>query len=282
MRKLRVLLPLYATLLVIFLTRGASGQTAKPDPKQEEAEALRACVKSLLDGFRPIANTRELRFQGKVSEANALCRGGEKAQQFRLTPWVDWSQYWGTGDMSSLPTGFLSAKGPAFRGVSGALLDLEFQRIELIKFNLFDNSGTFEQYVSGRDGVGGPALKVWPELRLHKDDPNYTAVGGDGVQVCTGDLVRGRTLTGICNDVKNPLMGANGTPFARNVEFDTTFPDRGLSVYTQNRHGGRLSLLEPDPQVSSPIQPSAMRALASTATRTLLTATTRRPRSSTC
>jgi len=251
MRKPCTLLPLYAILLAALSLRGASGQTPQPDPKKEEAQALAACVKSLLDGFRPIAQTLELRFQGKVSAANALCRGGEKALQFRLTPWVDWSNYWGTGDMSSLPTGFLSAKGPAFRGVTGALLDLEFQRVELIKFNLFDNAGTFEQYISGRDGIGGPSLKVWPELRLPKDDPSYAAVGGDGTQICTGDLVRGRTLTGICNDVKNPLMGSNGTPFARNVEFDTTFPDRGLSAYTQNRHGGRLSLLEPDPQVIS-------------------------------
>jgi hypothetical protein len=58
-------------------------------------------------------------------------------------------------------------------------------------------------------------------------------------------------LTGICNDVKNPLMGSNGTPFARNVEFDTAFPELGLNELTQNRHGGRLSLLQPDPQVIS-------------------------------
>jgi hypothetical protein len=40
--------------------------------------------------------------------------------------------------------------------VSGALLDLEYQRIELIKFNLFDNNGTYQTYVTGRAGVGGP------------------------------------------------------------------------------------------------------------------------------
>ena len=46
-------------------------------------------------------------------------------------------------------------------------------------------------------------------------------------QECKGDLIRARTLTGICNDIRNPLMGSTGTPFARNVEFETTFPDLG-------------------------------------------------------
>jgi len=49
-------------------------------------------------------------------------------------------------------------KGPAFRGVAGALIDLETQRVELIKFNLFENSGTWSSYVNGRDGVGGVLL----------------------------------------------------------------------------------------------------------------------------
>jgi hypothetical protein len=258
MRKLFMQLPLYVFsalaalyLPISFAIPAPDTPPAKVDPRQEEAAALNACVQTVLAGFRPIAKTRDVRFEGKVSAANALCRGGYQSQQFRLTPWVDWQTYWGTGDMSSLPTGFLSNKGPAFRGVTGALLDLEFQRVELIKFNLFDNAGTYQTYVSGSNGVGGPAIKVWPEMRLPKSDPNYQAVGGDGVQVCKGDLVRGRTLTGICNDVKNPLMGSNGTPFARNVEFDTAFPDRGANEYTRNRHGGRLSLLQPDPQVIS-------------------------------
>ena len=66
------------------------------------------------------------------------------------------------------------------RGIDGALLDLEYQRIELIKFNLFDNSGTYEDYVRGRDGVAGRALKVWPAMRLPPGHPHYEAVGGDG------------------------------------------------------------------------------------------------------
>ena len=131
------------------------------------------------------------------------------------------------------------------------MLDLEYQRIELIKFNLFDNSGTWQSYVTGQNGVGGPALKTWPEMRLPKANPNYQAVGGDGAQVCKGELIRARTVTGICNDILNPLMGSTGTPFARNVEFETTYPDLGQTTLTKNRHGDRLGLLKPDPQVIS-------------------------------
>ncbi len=224
---------------------------AKADPRKEELAAFQACVKATLDGFRQIAPSRDQRFEGKVSAVNALCRGGYKTAQFRLTPWNDWSQYWGTGDMASLPSGFLTTKGPEFRGVTGALLDLEYQRIELIKFNLFDNAGTYKDFVNGTATTGGQAIKVWPQMRLPATDPNYAAVGGDGVQVCRGDLVRGRTLSGICNDVKNPLMGSKGTPMARNVKFETAFPEQGLNELTRNRHGSRLSLTSPDPQVIS-------------------------------
>jgi hypothetical protein len=237
---------------VLFFCVGGLALAAdrSPDPKLEEAKELKACAQMVLSGIRKIPDERDQRFLGKVSEAEAFCRG-ERNLQFRLTPWVDWSQYWGTGDTSSLPTGYLSKKGPAFRGVSGALLDLEFQRVELIKFNLFDNNGTWHTYVNGQNGVGGPALKTWPEMRLPKENPNYQAVGGDGVQVCKGDLIRARTISGICNDILNPLMGSAGTPFARNVEFETTYPELGQTTLTKNRHGDRLGLLTPDPQVIS-------------------------------
>ncbi len=46
-------------------------------------------------------------------------------------------------------------------------------------------------------------------------------------------------------------MGSANMLFARNVEFETSFPDLGLNELTRNRHGNRLSLLEPDPQVIS-------------------------------
>ena len=247
---------LFAAVCVLSAQTVPSTSTSAPSklsPKQEEAKALLACGKSVADELKvlKIPDERGTRFQGKVSEATALCRGGEVALQFRGTPWVDWGNYWGTGDATSLPTGFISSKLPAQRGVAGALVDLELQRVELIKFNLFDNAGTYSQYVQGRDGVGGPALKVWPEMRLDSANPAYKEVGGDGHQECKGDLIRWRTLTGICNDILNPAMGSSGMLFARNVELGTSFPDAGLNELTRNRHGDRLSLLEPDPQVIS-------------------------------
>ncbi|HEX4228031.1 MAG TPA: peroxidase family protein [Bryobacteraceae bacterium] len=228
-----------------------SAPKSPPSGKQEESAALKACAQAVLEGFRKIAPDRNVRFEAKVSEANLLCRGGERALQFHNTPWVDWSNYWGTGDNSSLPKGFLVTQGPTLRGVSGALLDLEYQRVELIKFNLFDDSGTYEQFVKGREGIGGPALKVWPEMRLKPDHPNYKDVGGDDSQICRGDLIRWRTQSGICNDILNPAMGSSGQLFARNVEFETTFPESNQDQLTRNRHGDRLALLQPDPQVIS-------------------------------
>ena len=88
---------------------GLCGLAAAADgslnPKLEEAQELKACAQMVLNGLREIPDARAQRFLGKVSEAEMLCRGGQKSLQFRLTPWVDWSQYWGTGDMSSLPIG---------------------------------------------------------------------------------------------------------------------------------------------------------------------------------
>jgi len=234
-------------------TNDTQGAAMATSGKQEEAKALAACAQTVVDQLHTlkIPNTRSLRFQGKLSEATNLCRGGEQALQFRGTPWVDWSNYWGTGDLSSLPKGFISTKLPANRGVTGALVDLELQRVELIKFNLFDNSGTYSHYVEGENGVGGGALKVWPEMRLPSSSPFYSAVGGDGTQTCKGDLIRWRTVSGVCNDIVNPAMGSSGMLFSRNVEFETSFPELGLDELTRNRHGNRLSLLQPDPQVIS-------------------------------
>lgn len=242
--------------ICLLVTRSScvSAQTpsSKP-PHKQEADALLACARMVVEqgNLLNIPGGRDRRFQGKVPEATALCRGGERALEFRGTPWVDWSNYWGTGDLASLPTGFVSKKLPAQRGVAGALLDLELQRIELVRFNLFDNSGTYVQYVQGQNGLHGPVIKVWPEMRLKPESPFYREVGGDGPQVCKGDLVRWRTVSGICNDVLNPAMGSAGMLFARNVEFETSFPDEGLNALTRNRHGDRLSLLQPDPQVIS-------------------------------
>ncbi len=227
------------------------GGCANPKNDLEDAES---CVRLAAKGLRPVAEERTERFLGKVQEYTARCRGGDKAVEFRSEPWVDWSNYWATGDASSrapesdIQKGHLNRNG---RGIDGALLDLEYQRMELIKFNLFDNSGTYEDYVRGRDGVAGSALKVWDEMRLPKSDPQYETVGGDGKQLCWGELIRFRNVTGICNDLRNPLMGSTNQPFARNVQFEATFPDLGKNELARNRHGDRLGLLKPDPQVIS-------------------------------
>ena len=204
---------------------------------------LVSCAKEWLDGPRPLAVRRVERFLGKIQEATAKCRGGQTAVAYRNTPWVDWPNYWATGDSAS--RNFWGSKN--FRGINGSLVDLEYARVELIRFNLFDNSGTFGQYING-----GAAQKVWNEMRLPPAHAQYAAVGGSATaQRCQGSLIRFRTLSGICNDTRNPLMGSTGTLFARNVEFESTFPDLQLDSLAVNRHGGRLALLTPDPQVVS-------------------------------
>ena len=217
-----------------------------------------ACTSMVWGGFRPIAKTREHRFLGKVQEDTARCRGDDKAVAFRSTPWVDWANYWAAADDDSKSgewlafTGFLRHFLKDGFGIDGALMDLEYERIELIKFNLFDNY-TFKDYVTGRDGVDGQTVKTWPEMRLPKDHPEYADLGvdDDGTQTCEGPLIRHRTLTGICNDMKNPAMGSTGQVFARNVQFEETFPRLGYDELTKNRHGDRIDLLKPDPQVIS-------------------------------
>ena len=205
-------------------------------------------------GFRRVADDRASRFLGKVEADTARCRGGDNAVRFQGSPYVDWANYWATGDARSMSPGsegIGSHLGRNGRGIDGAVLDLEYQRIELIKLNLFDNDGTYKDYLSGRDGIAGSALKVWDTMRLPKGHPSYDAVGGAAEQLCRGELIRFRNLDGTCNDLRNPLMGATNQSFARNVQFESTFPDLARNVLARNRHGDRLGLLKPDPQVIS-------------------------------
>lgn len=215
---------------------------------------ITACLSSAKSGLLEVPDERARRFLGKVQEDTALCRGGERAARFRDTPWVDWQNYFATGDVTSRDPDGRKAKTKIGehlfsdgRGIDGALMDLEFQRIELIKFNLFDQD-TYPEYVKGRDGVDGRALKQWDAMRLPPEHPAFDAVGGDGVQLCRGDLLTHRTLSGICNDSINPLMGSSGMTFARNARFEATFPDLQLDELARNRHAGRIDLLTPDPQ----------------------------------
>ena len=217
-----------------------------------------SCAKRLAGGIRLIASARDERFLGKVSEDALACRGDARALASQDVPWVDWSNYWSTGDAESRAREWLGIVGALQHymkngiGEFGALIDLEYQRMELVKFNLFDNA-TWQTYVQGRDGKPGPVIDRWPEMRLAADDPGYVhlRIGKDGNQRCAGPLIRHRTANGICNDVDNPAMGAKGQVFSRNVEFEETFPDQGETEMTRARHHGRISLLNPDPQVIS-------------------------------
>jgi hypothetical protein len=217
---------------------------------------IAACISSAKRGFLKVPDDPSQRFLGKVQEDTARCRGGEKAVEYRSSPYVDWQNYYATGDASSKHQGreAVTAIGehlfPNGRGIDGALLDLEYQRMELIKFNLFDQY-TYEEYIQGKDHQPGSTLKQWDEMRLPPSNKFYQEVGGDGPQLCKGSLITSRTLTGICNDLTNPLMGSTGMPFGRNMQFDTTFPRLELNELTRNRHGGRIGLLKPDPQLIS-------------------------------
>lgn len=248
---------LFFLLLFLFSLVGISSCSLFSEPKQDRLSAKASCAKMAARGLRPLANDQSERFLGKVAEDTANCRGGKNAVAHRDSVWVDWSNYWGAGDASTKSGGRegITKLGkhlkPNGRGVDGALIDLEYQRMELIRFNLFDNK-TYELYVKGEDGRDGAVLKTWDAMLLPETHPEFQQVSnGDGGQVCKGDLIRHRTLTGICNDIYNPAMGASNQLFARNVKFESTFPRLSKTELVRNRHADRLGLLKPDPQVIS-------------------------------
>ena len=208
-------------------------------------------------GLLPLADQQTERFLGKVEEDTANCRGGDKALANRDSAWVDWANYWATGDASSRADGQegITELGkhlkPNGRGVDGTLIDLEYQRMELIRFNLYDNN-TFDLYVKGDGEMPGSIIKTWNAMRLPKSHPDFQQITNQsGIQVCNGDLIRHRNLTGICNDIYNPAMGSTNQLFARNVSFESTYPRLSKTELIRNRHADRLALLKPDPQVIS-------------------------------
>src|SRR5215467_9443802 len=94
---------------------------------------LGSCVAYALGGFRAASADRSERFLGKVAdEDTARCRGGAAAVAWRSTPWTDWQKYWAAGGDESRAQGWASHFGflsPNQRGINGAILDLEYQRI---------------------------------------------------------------------------------------------------------------------------------------------------------
>ena len=249
----------YRNLLFLFVALWLTTSAGAVDLKsiKENISADKACVRMTEKGLRPIAEQQSKRFLGKVTEDTANCRGGDKALAYRDSVWVDWANYWAAGDASSLAEGLeaITELGkhlkPNGRGVDGALMDLEYQRMELIRFNLYDNK-TYESYINGDGKTAGPVLKTWEAMRLPASHPQFQQVTSDnGAQLCKGDLIRHRNLTGICNDIYNPAMGSTHQLFARNVRFESTFPQLGENELARNRHADRLGLLKPDPQIIS-------------------------------
>ncbi|MDD1631435.1 MAG: oxygenase [Methylococcaceae bacterium] len=249
----------YRNLQLLFVTLLCTASVCNGNPRStlERISADKACAKVAAKGLRPIAKQQSERFLGKVAEDTANCRGGEKAVSRRDSVWVDWANYWGAGDASSKTEGVggITEMGkhltPNARGIDGALIDLEYQRMELIRFNLYDNK-TFESYIKGEGDTPGTILKTWDAMRLPASHPQYQQVTKEnGKQVCGGSLIRNRNLTGICNDIYNPAMGSTNQLFARNVRFESTFPQLGGNELARNRHGDRLGLLKPDPQIIS-------------------------------
>ncbi len=150
----------FATFALATLIGALSLPIVRAHAQDSDVAIRRACLQILVRGPRPLAEDRTARFEGKVAEPVARCRGGEKAVAARSGPWVDWSHYWATGNASSkssklddptlpIPPLLQHLINRNERGIDGALMDLEYQRMELIKFNLFDNA-TYQQYVTGR------------------------------------------------------------------------------------------------------------------------------------
>ena len=137
---MRLHLPLIAVSLALVLS-GCKKETS-----------LLSCADELSEGVRPFARERDQRFLGKVQQNTARCRGGERAVARRDVPWLDWSNYFATGGPGTRSSLFTRNH----RGINGALIDLEYERVELIKFNLFDNSGTYPALREQRFGQGRP------------------------------------------------------------------------------------------------------------------------------
>ena len=102
--------PAAVLLLISASLAGSCGkQSDPPTPDSSKAaeskaaalkadhDALVACAERLKDPILSIADTRELRFQGKVETRPRVAAAASAPAAERDTPWVDWSNYWGDG-----------------------------------------------------------------------------------------------------------------------------------------------------------------------------------------
>ena len=74
-------------------------------PAYAEEDDTKSCISMASKGLREFPDDRSKRFLGKVQEDTARCRGGDKALIYRNTPWVDWQNYYATGDGSTRKEG---------------------------------------------------------------------------------------------------------------------------------------------------------------------------------
>ena len=118
----------------------------------EASDSVKACLRLVAGGLRDVPDDRADRFVGKVQIDTARCRGGADSVAYQELdmPWVDWSSYWGAAGPESRNERYDGTRfvgrlldkahaSPNMRGIDGALIDLEYERVELIKFNLFED-----------------------------------------------------------------------------------------------------------------------------------------------
>ncbi|MEZ4744061.1 MAG: peroxidase family protein [Bdellovibrionota bacterium] len=191
-----------------------------------------------------VSKTREGRFLGKVTESQAKRRGGEQALKRNKTPWIDWGAYYGSRDVKDEgkdQRGFANIVSGATSGHYGSLLDLEVQRVELLKFNMYDTNGEYDDYRSGN-----VTKKIFPSLQ-GLDCGEENDYGNKKWWF--------RTTDGRCNDMQNPKMGMANLAFPRNADFMATFPDieRGNGPTIKNGIKVHYALNDPDPKKVSDI-----------------------------
>jgi hypothetical protein len=200
-----------------------------------------------------VAQLCQGRFAGKLPSWLMAKYGADKDAALRLnkTPWSDWAALKGA-DGADVPSSLMSSlKNRAqdydgmfsglVRGVTNkmaetsgkvnseigmlvGLVALEVQRADLLRCNMWDTNGTIDTHPIAAGGTpeSPGADQRWASLQ----SPNIK---------CEGDNLKFRTLDGVCNDPLNPLMGAKGQRFGRNVSF----------AATQKRAG--VDLMSPDP-----------------------------------
>ena len=171
-----------------------------------------ACASMAGAGLRPVAAEREERFLGKVQEDTARCRGGERAVARRDVPWLDWAELLGdrrsrARSRGSATLGHLERQRPRHRrrAARPRVPAHRADQVQPVRQQRHLSATT----CAGADGVDGPALKVVAaDAAAARTIRTTRRSAATAQQLCRGELIRCRTLTGICNDISNPLMGS--------------------------------------------------------------------------